>query len=72
MASGTRAAEIQDKSEATQDARRMDIERLIDEIVAQSFPASDPPAWGVISALFEEENDRLGRSVSPGTGSTNR
>ena len=52
MASGTRAAEIQDKSEATQDARRMDIERLIDEIVAQSFPASDPPAWGVISAFF--------------------
>jgi hypothetical protein len=26
------------------------IERLVDEIGAQSFPASDPPAWGVIAA----------------------
>jgi hypothetical protein len=30
------------------------IERLIDEIGAQSFPASDPPAWGVVSARLEE------------------
>jgi hypothetical protein len=30
------------------------IETLIDEIGAQSFPASDPPAWGVVSARLEE------------------
>ena len=29
------------------------IEKLIDEIGAQSFPASDPPAWGVVSARVE-------------------
>ena len=25
-------------------------EQLIDEIVSQSFPASDPPAWGAVAA----------------------
>jgi hypothetical protein len=30
------------------------IEALIDEIGAQSFPASDPPAWGVVSARLDE------------------
>jgi hypothetical protein len=31
------------------------VERLIDQMGDQSFPASDPPTWGVIRA-------RLGRS----------
>jgi uncharacterized membrane protein len=30
------------------------IETLLDEIGAQSFPASDPPAWGVVSARLDE------------------
>jgi hypothetical protein len=35
-------------------AQRLAIETLIDDIGAQSFPASDPPAWGVISARLQE------------------
>ena len=31
-------------------ARQQAIERLIDEMGAQSFPASDPPAWGAVSS----------------------
>jgi hypothetical protein len=34
-------------------AGRQTIEVLIDEIGSQSFPASDPPAWGVVSARLE-------------------
>jgi len=30
------------------------VETLIDEIGSQSFPASDPPAWGVVSSRLEE------------------
>jgi hypothetical protein len=30
------------------------VELLIDEIGSQSFPASDPPAWGVVSSRLEE------------------
>ncbi len=37
------------------------IERLIDEIGAQSFPASDPPAWGVVAARLEESAMASGR-----------
>jgi hypothetical protein len=55
MARRTPAGEVQDES-ATRYARRVNIERLIDETVAQSFPASDPPAWGVIAALLEQED----------------
>ena len=37
-------------------AERLKIERRIDEIVAQTFPASDPPAWGALAALLEQED----------------
>ncbi len=37
-------------------ARRQAIESLIDDIGAQSFPASDPPAWGVVSSRLEESS----------------
>ena len=44
MARRARAGKTQDERDAARDARRLNIERLIDETVAQSFPASDPPA----------------------------
>jgi len=33
------------------------IEMLIDEIGAQSFPASDPPAWGVVTSRLARADD---------------
>ena len=33
---------------------RQAVEMLIDEIAAQSFPASDPSAWGVAASLLEQ------------------
>jgi hypothetical protein len=56
MARKGRTGKVPDDSDAARDARRREIERLIDETVAQSFPASDPPAWGVIGALLERED----------------
>ena len=40
--------------EAARQASRQSIETLIDEIGAQSFPASDPPAWGTIATRLEQ------------------
>ncbi len=40
-------------AEAARQARRQSIEALIDEIGAQSFPASDPPAWGTVASRIE-------------------
>jgi hypothetical protein len=51
----TKPAEGSDdrSSEAARQARRQSIETLIDEIGAQSFPASDPPAWGTVASRIE-------------------
>jgi hypothetical protein len=65
MARRRRAGKVQDESDATRYARRLNIERLIDETVAQSFPASDPPAWGVIAALLEQEDGEPGGMPGP-------
>jgi len=39
-------------------ADRRAMEELIDEIVSQSFPASDPPAWGAASARLRALDSR--------------
>lgn len=52
------------KTEASQ-AQRQAIETLIDDIGAQSFPASDPPAWGVVSSRLEEAS-RASAPLQPG------
>jgi hypothetical protein len=38
---------------AQAEAGRRSVEALIDEIVDDTFPASDPPAWGVAAARLE-------------------
>jgi len=45
---------------AVHQARRQAIESLIDEIGAQSFPASDAPAWGVAAAQLEQAETNAG------------
>ena len=62
----TRAEKIRNESSGAGSVRRRNIERLIDEIVEQSFPASDPPAWGVVSALLEQGDDGSGGRRAPG------
>jgi hypothetical protein len=36
------------------EARRRKIDLLIDELGKQSFPASDPPAWGSVSSRLDQ------------------
>ncbi|HSE68633.1 MAG TPA: hypothetical protein VLB12_16700 [Gemmatimonadales bacterium] len=68
MARRTLAGKALDQSDAARCARRLNIEHLIDETVAQSFPASDPPAWGVIAALLEREGGEPGGMAGPAGG----
>ena len=49
-------------------AERLSIERRIDEMVAQSFPASDPPAWGTLAALLEQEDREPEGTQGPADG----
>jgi hypothetical protein len=38
----------------TTEVGRQTIDLLIDELGEQSFPASDPPAWGSVSSRLEQ------------------
>ena len=43
-----------DGGESARQARREAIEMLIDEMGTQSFPASDPPAWGAVAYRLDQ------------------
>jgi hypothetical protein len=45
----------------TERAGQQSVERLIDEMGAQSFPASDPPTWGTVSRM-EAASREAGKS----------
>lgn len=47
-------AESQAAAGAAAEESRRWLERMIDDINAQSFPASDPPAWGIVATRLEQ------------------
>jgi hypothetical protein len=47
----------------TDPASQQTIEKLIDDMGAQSFPASDPPAWGSVSARVDQGNHDAGSTA---------
>lgn len=66
MPSGRRDARQTDEElESTDAEERQAIDSLIDDMGAQSFPASDPPAWGAVSSRLEETKGTSARLASP-------
>lgn len=54
MADRERTAALPDEGhEPSHLTRRQKVEALIDDMGAQSFPASDPPTWGVAASRLE-------------------
>jgi len=53
--------------EAAPETGRSAVEQLIDDIVDDSFPASDPPTWGVAASRLERwrEADRAVETSRP-------
>lgn len=63
---GTLAAAIRPLTEAVT-AQRLSAERAIDEVLADSFPASDPPSWSAgIARLAPVDPDPANRAPMPG------
>lgn len=54
------ASSLDDRGRRHVDAARHALELMIDEIAAESFPASDPPSWGVAGARLRLLADQLG------------
>jgi hypothetical protein len=54
----------------TDAARLQTIDKLIDEMGAQSFPASDPPAWGIVSARLDQVRWDAGQGKGTVPGAT--
>jgi hypothetical protein len=50
----------QSDGEPAPQGSRSAVERLIDEIVDDTFPASDPPAWGVAASRLERSREADG------------
>jgi hypothetical protein len=57
-----RKAPLRRAGKETKSARQQMIDRLIDEMGAQSFPASDPPAWGTVSSRLDQARREAGKS----------
>ena len=55
-----------ERNQAPPVMERRACERLIDETVEESFPASDPPAWGTAAARLERRRKHAAISgISP-------